>query len=122
VPRAAATLLIAIAVMAGCSSDHGAEPAVRDTPHQAATYEYVIPRGTGQQLDDGAVIELMPQHLAVKVGESIFIDNQDDRDHNIGPYFVAAGQSLAMRFNRVGVLSGRCEMNPAGTFEITITE
>jgi hypothetical protein len=39
----------------------------------------------------------------------------------IGPFYVAAGQKLAMRFTHVGKLSGVCSMNPEGEFIIDVT-
>jgi hypothetical protein len=64
----------------------------------------------------------MPQHLDVKVGDSIRIKNQDGRDYMIGPFFVTAGQELAMRFTQPGELSGVCQMNPEGEFLINVTK
>lgn len=87
-----------------------------------ATYEYVVPFGTGNRLDGGEVIELMPQELNVKVGESIRIINDDTRDYMIGPFFVTAGQTLAMRFTHPGELSGVCVIGSGGEFVINVTE
>ncbi|MEQ1698969.1 MAG: hypothetical protein ABMA25_02615 [Ilumatobacteraceae bacterium] len=126
----AAVLMACMATFAACGGDDTADrstpAATADatgddfSPHQTATYEYLVPEGTGERLDDGDTIELMPQTLFVKVGESIYIENQDDRDYNVGPFFVAAGQSLAMRFNTATVLSGECLMNPSGEFQIVV--
>jgi hypothetical protein len=131
-------LVACLAAVTACGGDDAAEPstptatavsgtAVSGTatpfsPHDTATYEYLVPDGTGERLDAGDTIELMPQTLFVKVGESIYIENQDDRDYTVGPFFVAAGQSLAMRFNAVTVLSGECLMNPSGQFEIVVQD
>ena len=56
------------------------------------------------------------------IDESIRIVNDDIRDYMIGPFFVTAGQSLAMRFTQPGELSGICQMNPEGEFLINVTE
>ncbi len=86
------------------------------------TYEYLVPFGTGNRLDGGEVIELMPSELDVKVGESIRIVNDDTRDYMIGPFFVTAGQTLAMRFTLPGVLEGVCVVGSGGRFVINVTE
>lgn len=91
-------------------------------PGDPTTYEYTVPFGTGNRLDSGEVVEIMPQKLAVKVGESIRINNDDTRDFMIGPFFVTAGQTLAMRFTHPGTLSGICLVNPEGEFVIEVTE
>jgi hypothetical protein len=77
-----------------------------------ATYEYNVPFGTGNRIDSGEVVEIMPQRLTVKVGESIRIVNDDIRDYMIGPFFVMAGQTLAMRFTHKGTIEGVCQINP----------
>jgi len=87
-----------------------------------ATYEYKVPFGTGNRLDAGEVIDVMPQRLDVKVGESIRIVNDDVRDYMIGPFFVTAGQTLAMRFTQPGKLTGVCLVNPGGEFTINVTK
>lgn len=87
----------------------------------AATYEYVIPYGTSVSLAAGQTIDLMPTTLAAKVGESIRIVNRDDRDYMVGPFFIAARQTVGMRFTHSGTLVGTCDMNAAGEITITIT-
>ncbi|MEI7548007.1 MAG: hypothetical protein WCK21_08120 [Actinomycetota bacterium] len=90
-------------------------------PADAATYEYKVPFGTGNKLDSGETIAIMPQTLDVKVGESIRIVNDDIRDYMIGPFFVASGQTLAMRFTHKGTIKGVCQINPEGEFIINVT-
>jgi len=58
----------------------------------------------------------------VEMGESIRIDNDDIRDYMIGPFFVMAGQTLAMRFTQPGTIEGVCQINPEGKFTITVVE
>jgi len=124
---AVAALLLPFATLglAACGGDGGgtAGPAQWGAlaKDQKATYEFVVPYGTGVKIDQGQEIDLMPQHLDVKVGESIRIKNQDGRDYMIGPFFVTAGQQLAMRFTQPGELSGVCSMNPEGQFVIKVS-
>jgi hypothetical protein len=89
-------------------------------PDEKADYEYVVPYGTSVRLDQGQVVDIMPQLLKVKVGQSIRIWNKDGKDYMIGPFYVASGQQLAMRFTHVGKLSGVCSMNPEGQFVIDV--
>ncbi|MDO8363551.1 MAG: hypothetical protein Q7V88_11690 [Actinomycetota bacterium] len=135
--RALLSILPAVAIVAavvfagGCmgserdGSGNGASTNIETKklePGDEATYEYKVPFGTGNRLDSGAVLEIMPARLEVKVGESIRIINDDIRDYMIGPFFVSGGQSVAMQFTRPGVLSGACVINPEGEFEIIVTE
>jgi hypothetical protein len=86
-----------------------------------ATYEYVVPFGTSVRITQGQVVNIMPQTLNVKVGESISIWNQDGEPYMIGPFYVNASQKVAMRFTQKGTLSGVCSMNPAGEFTINVS-
>jgi hypothetical protein len=114
---AVATLMVA------CGEDRSGEVRTSQlTGVDEATYEYVVPFGTGNRLDGGEVIELMPAELNVKVGESIRIENRDTRNYMIGPFFVTAGQVLAMKFTHPGELSGECVVGSGGTFVINVTE
>jgi hypothetical protein len=109
--------------LAACGEERTGDVATSPLgPNDATDYEYVVPYGTGNQLDAGKVIEIMPQTLDVKVGESIRIVNDDIRDYMIGPFFVTAGQTLAMRFTHPGVLTGVCLVNPGGEFTINVAE
>lgn len=118
-----ATLLVAILALVGCGNERTSGAASKPLgPGDATTYDYTVPFGTGNRLDSGEVIEVMPQTLDVKVGESIRITNDDIRDYMIGPFFVTAGQTLAMRFTHTGELSGICLVNPEGQFIIRVTE
>ncbi len=114
----------ALMIVGGCASGDSDEN-VATAPlalGAEATYEYTVPEGTGLRIDNGEVITLMPSRLEVKVGESIRIINEDDRDYMIGVFFVKAKQSLAMQFTNPGTLSGTCDMSADGEFVITVSD
>lgn len=115
-------VLPAAAALSACGSD--STPAVASygevSADETADYEYVVPYGTSVRINAGQSVDLMPQYLEVRVGETIRIKNQDSRDYMIGPFFVAAAQTLSMRFTQEGTLSGTCTMNPEGIFEIHV--
>lgn len=121
-------VMAALASLTACSSDGGSTTTSSQPTWGAigadepVDYEYVIPYGTSVRIDQGQTVDLMPRELNVKVGQSIRIRNQDGRDYMVGPFFVTAGQSLAMRFTHPGQLSGVCTMNPEGEFVINISE
>ena len=67
-----ATLLAVVALAgAGCVGDERASNVETNPlgPDDVTTYEYTVPFGTGNRLDGGEVIEIMPQTLQVKVGD-----------------------------------------------------
>ena len=103
----------------------GAETTTETQPlgaDERATYEYIVPLGTGDRLDSGETIELMPQRLTAKVGASMRIINDDVRSYMIGPFSVAAGQRLAMRFTHPGTRKGQRLVNPDGEFVIEVVK
>ncbi|HQZ35148.1 MAG TPA: hypothetical protein PK020_12025 [Ilumatobacteraceae bacterium] len=109
--------------VAGCGAERSEAVETKPlTADERATYEYIVPLGTGVRLDNGEVIELMPQRLKAKVGESMRIINNDDRSYMIGPFYVSAGQQLAMRFTHPGTLQGECLVNPEGEFLIEVAK
>ena len=122
---AAALAVLAMTAISGCGGDRDRTKigqAENVSATEKATYEYKIPFGTGNRMDSGEVVEIMPTDLTVKVGESIRIDNGDIRDYMVGPFFVMAGQTLAMRFTQPGTIEGVCQINPEGKFVITVVE
>ena len=79
-------LAVAIALITGIAfgatvlNDDAPRPSLSaaedDTP---ADYDYVIPVGTGERIDAGERIDILPAELQVTVGESIRITNDDSR-------------------------------------------
>lgn len=87
----------------------------------AATYTYVIPEGTGARLDAGERVEVLPDTLRARVGEVLRIRNDDRRGHVVGPFYVAADQTLTQRLDSPGVLVGACSAHPDGRFRLEVS-
>ncbi|MCZ7630578.1 MAG: hypothetical protein M5U19_16755 [Microthrixaceae bacterium] len=85
-------------------------------------YDYVIPAGTGERMDAGEEVEIVPAELNVKVGENIRVVNEDVRGAMVGIFWVPAKSTVAMEFNSAGTLSGECDVHPSGEFTITVTD
>ncbi len=85
-------------------------------------YEYTIGPGTGDRIAAGEPVEIVPAELVVRVGESIRIVNDDDQDHYVGVFFVAAGETLTQRFGSAGVLEDLCTVHPSGSFRLRVVE
>ncbi len=95
---------------------------VADPGAEAYDYDYLIPTGTGEKFDRGEYVEILPAQLQVQVGEVLRIVNEDDRDHLIGPFFVAAGETLTQRFSAPGSFGGLCTVHPSGQFQLRVNE
>lgn len=85
-------------------------------------YSFTIPEGSGEAIDRGEPLDILPQSLEVQVGEVLELVNQDDRGHLIGPFFVGAGETLRQRFNAPGSFIGACTVHPSGEFVLTVVE
>lgn len=85
-----------------------------------ADYRFAIPLGTGEALDAGEPVEILPQRLEVEVGEIIEIVNEDDRGHLVGPFFVGEGETLRQRFSSQGEFIGLCTVHPSGEFVLVV--
>ena len=88
----------------------------------SADYDYVIPSGTGDRIDSGERIDILPAELEVRVGETIRITNRDDRGHVVGVFYVGAGETLTQSFTAPGVLSGECTVHSSGVFTLSVVE
>lgn len=122
---AAVSFVAAIGLLAAaCGGDDGTSspgiaPVAADEP---ATYEYVIPPGAGEALDAGEPLEILPGELVVTVGETIRVVNNDDRGHNVGPFFVGAGETLSQRFSSAGEFVGVCTVHPSGQLVLVVND
>lgn len=109
-----------IGVVAGCGDDASQPATEAATIADAATFEYVIPAGAGEALDAGTPLEILPAELQVNVGDTIRIENQDDRGHTVGPFFVGAYETLTQRFSTPGEFEGVCTVHPSGELVLIV--
>ncbi len=78
-----------------------------------------IPSGYGALPTDSKQ-PLLADDLVVRVGEVIRIVNNDRQTHFVGPYVVAAGETLQQRFVRAGSLTASCSVHPSGKLTLTV--
>lgn len=122
-PRRAVGVLAVAALgwsMAACDGDPPTPDIARAEAADAADHEFHIPAGTGDRIDRGERVEIIPAELEVRVGEVIRIVNDDDRGHVIGAFYVGAGETLSQRFASPGELAGECSVHPSGSFTLTV--
>lgn len=86
----------------------------------AFEYDYFIPAGTADRIDEGERVDLVPRELTVEVGEAIRIINADDEGHIVGVFYVGAGETLTKQFTAPGELSGSCTVHSAGEFTLRV--
>lgn len=105
----AATTSVLLLTLAACAS--GGE-----------VIEIVVPLGTGERLERGEVVDLMPAELNLKVGDTLRIRNDDVVFQEVGPYFVAAGQEFELTYGAPGRYEGICPLSGNQPYVINITE
>ena len=115
-------LLVASLVATACSPDEPAPLFEEDGFGGEADYSYTIPAGSGEAIDRGEPLEILPGSLEVRVGELFELINEDDRGHLVGPFFVGAGETMRQRFSAAGSFIGICTVHPSGEFVLTVVE
>ncbi len=122
--RLAFAAFSAVLVLAACGGDDASSgPGIAAVDDDGtATYEFVIPPGAGEALDEGTPLEILPAELEVTVGETIRIVNEDDRGHLVGPWFVGAGETVTQEFSSPGEFEGECTVHPSGQLVLSVRE
>lgn len=115
----ALVLLVLLAGLTGCA-DRRAGVEWRESG-RPANYDYFIPAGTAARIAAGRPFDVVPQHLDVKVGETIRIRNQDSVGAEVGVFFVGPGETVSMKFTKRGVLRGKCTVHRSGEFTINVS-
>ena len=122
----ALALVLGVTTLVACgeSGEQGSAIRVDEVTDDGAEFEhdFLIPAGTGDRIDAGEAIEIVPREMVVSVGEAIRIVNQDDRGHTVGVFYVGAGETLTKRFQSPGVLEGECTVHPSGAFTLRVLE
>lgn len=114
-------VMMVSAAMSACGSGSDSSPGISAAESAvSADYDYLIPAGTGDRLDAGERVDLIPADLVVTVGETIQIVNEDSRGHVIGAFYVGPGETLRQTFTEPGVLAGECSIHPSGRFSLTV--
>lgn len=108
----AIVLLAVVATGCGAAADDG-EP-------EEPTFSFVIPAGSGDRIDRGEPLDILPRELVAQLDETIMIANEDDEAHILGPWFVGPGETLRQRFTTAGVFDGACTVHPNGEFTVVV--
>lgn len=85
-------------------------------------FDYVIPSGTGAEIDAGQDVDIVPAEIDATVGQVIRIVNGDDRGFNVGPFFVGAGETITQRFSAAGEFTGECAVHPSGQLVLRVRD
>ena len=84
------------------------------------THVITIPAGTGERIDAGEDVTLVPRELHIEVNDIVRVENEDDRIFDVGPFVVTPNSTLVHRFDRPGRFSGACTLHPDDSFTIVV--
>lgn len=101
-------LVAVVAALAGCGGDGGA-PASR-----GQTISIDVPRGAAARIARGEDLDVVPDRIDARVGDTLRLVNHDVRSHAIGPFLVGPGQRVESRLARAGTYEGACTLHPDG--------
>lgn len=117
------TAVAAILLSSGCGSGSAARGYFSTAdPNVAATFDYTVPAGTMERAVGAAPVEILPEHIEAKVGQTLRITNHDKVGVTAGPFWIAPEHSMAMRFASTGRINGECDLHPSGKLIIDISK
>ena len=118
-PRTGLLVVVAL-IAAACGGDD--ELFADAGTGSVAEYSFTVPAGSGEAMDRGEQLDILPRELEVRVGEVLELVNLDDRGHLIGPFFVGKGETVRQQFRSPGQFVGACSVHPSGEFVLTVVE
>lgn len=89
-------------------------------PAGGVEHRYAIPLGTGAQIDGGEYVAIVPSELHLAQGDTLTIDNADDRPHDIGVMRVETGETRSYTFPSKGTFKGACTLHSGGGVTIYV--
>ncbi len=73
-----------------------------------------MPRGAAARIARGEDLDVVPDRIDARVGDTLRLVNRDVRSHAIGPFLVGPGQRVESRLARAGTYSGACTLHADG--------
>lgn len=102
---ALALLAVAVAALPGCGGGDGGAAA------GARTIVVDVPRGAAARIARGEDVNVVPDRIDARVGDTLRLVNRDVRAHVVGPFLVGPGQRVESRLARAGTYAGACTLH-----------
>lgn len=102
---ALALLAVAVAALPGCGGGGGGATA------GARTIVVDVPRGAAARIARGEDVNVVPDRIDARVGDTLRLVNRDVRAHMVGPFLVGPGQRVESRLARAGTYAGACTLH-----------
>jgi hypothetical protein len=117
-------VLLAACVLLGlqaCGGGDAGSPGVAAVSDDTkATFEFLVPRGTGELVQRGNDVKIIPNPLIMTVGDVIRIRNQDSVGYTVGPFYVGPNQTMTQIATAPGTFKGMCLLHTGDELVVTI--
>lgn len=82
----------------------------------------VIPPGTDEMMMEGLAGDLIPNEIYLQASgrNTLVIRNDDFANHNIGPFYVRAGETIRQQFTEPAVYVGTCTISHSDEISIVV--
>jgi hypothetical protein len=82
--------------------------------------EYVIPAGTAQRVAAGEAVPSLPAKWVFVAGDVLALRNEDEANHQFGPFWIPAGTTLTVPLERASTYSYLCTLHPGGAVGLEV--
>jgi hypothetical protein len=87
-------------------------PGKQSADRQPQEVTLVIPYGTAKQVEAGVYNRSLPSDMVFVQGDILIVKNEDDVPHQLGPLWVPANTSSALKLETVNEYSYECTFQP----------
>ena len=111
--RVAAGMLIG--VLFGALLSEGSyilTPGKQSAEREPQQVELIIPYGTAKQVEAGVYNRSLPTDMTFVQGDVLIVKNEDEVPHQLGPLWVPANTSSAIKLDTVNDYSYECSFQP----------
>ena len=76
--------------------------------------EFVIPTGTAERVKAGEAVPSIPAKSVFIVGDVLALRNEDDANHQMGPFWIPARTTITIPLDRASTFNYVCTIHPSG--------
>jgi hypothetical protein len=106
---------VAIGVVFGWLLSEGSyalTPGKQSADRQPQQVELIIPYGTAKQVQEGVYNRSIPTDMTFVQGDVLIVRNEDEVPHQLGPLWVPANTSSALKLDTANEYSYECTFQP----------
>lgn len=92
----------------------------KTTVREPQTVEIVIPYGTDSQIQHGSYVPTIPDSMTFVQDDILRVRNEDTVAHQLGPLFIPAGTSSALKLDTANSYSYSCSFEPKKSFGLNV--